>query len=110
MAITFKDRHIGPRDKDIKEMLGILGLGSLDELAQKTVPQNVLLKEDIKLSAPMSENAYLAHLKEMVSKNKNFRSLIGMGFYGTGTLPVIVRNIFENPVCCLLYTSPSPRD
>lgn len=104
MAITFKDRHIGPRDKDIDYMLGVLGLGSLDELAQKTVPQNVLLKEDIKLSAPMSENAYLAHLKEMVSKNKNFRSLIGMGFYGTGVLPVIVRNIFENPVWYTSYT------
>ena len=97
MSYTFAQRHIGPREEDIRRMLSFLGVNSMEELVKQTVPENILLKEDLKMDAPMTENAYLAHLKEMVSKNKNFRSLIGQGFYGTGVLPVIIRNIFENP-------------
>ena len=104
MAYTFADRHIGPREKDIQYMLGKLGLNSLDELTKETVPQDILLPEDLKLNAPVGENAYLASLKKMISLNKQFRSLIGEGFFGTGVLPVISRNIFENPSWYTSYT------
>jgi len=104
MSYTFAQRHIGPREEDIKTMLSTLGVNTMEELVRQTVPENILLKEDLKMDAPMTENAYLAHLKEMVSKNKNFRSLIGQGYYGTGVLPVIIRNIFENPCWYTSYT------
>ena len=102
MSYTFAQRHVGPREADVKEMLKVLNVNSIEELVKQTVPENILLKEDLSLDAPVSENRYLANLKEIVSKNKNFRSMIGMGFYGTGVLPVIVRNIFENQVHPLL--------
>ncbi len=104
MSYTFAQRHIGPREEDIRTMLSTLGVNTMEELVRQTVPENILLKEDLKMDAPMTENAYLAHLKEMVSKNKNFRSLIGQGYYGTGVLPVIIRNIFENPCWYTSYT------
>lgn len=104
MSYTFAQRHIGPREADIKEMLKTLNINSLDDLVRQTVPENILLKEDLNLDAPLSESAYLQRLKEMVSKNKNMRSMIGMGFYGTGVLPVVVRNIFENPCWYTSYT------
>ena len=104
MSYTFAQRHIGPREEDIRQMLSFLGVNSMEELVKQTVPENILLKEDLKMDAPMTENAYLAHLKEMVSRNKNFRSLIGQGYYGTGVLPVIIRNIFENPCWYTSYT------
>ena len=104
MSYTFAQRHIGPHEEDIKKMLSTLGVSSIEELVKQTVPENILLKEDLKISAPMTENAYLAHLKEMVSQNKNFRSMIGQGYYGTGVLPVIIRNIFENPCWYTSYT------
>lgn len=104
MSYTFAQRHIGPREQDIKAMLEVLGVNSMEELVKQTVPENILLKEDLKMDAPMGENEYLAHLKEMVSKNKNFRSMIGCGYYGTGVLPVIIRNIFENPCWYTSYT------
>ena len=104
MSYTFAQRHIGPREEDIRQMLSFLGVNSMEELVKQTVPENILLKEDLKMDAPMTENAYLAHLKEMVSQNKKFRSLIGQGYYGTGVLPVIIRNIFENPCWYTSYT------
>ena len=104
MTLTFAQRHIGPREKDIKEMLSVLGVNSMEELVKQTVPENILLKKGLEINAPMTENRYLARLKEIAGKNKNFRSMIGEGFYGTGTLPVIVRNIFENPCWYTSYT------
>ena len=97
MSYTFTDRHIGPSNKDINLMLETLNVESLDALTKQTVPADILLDKNLDLSPAVSENQYLANLKELVAKNKNFRSLIGMGSYGTGVLPVIVRNIFENP-------------
>ena len=104
MSLTFTDRHIGPRDSQIEEMLKVLNVQTLDELTKQTVPSDILLEEELKLTPAVSESQYLANLKQMVSKNKPFRSLIGMGNYGTGTLPVITRNIFENPCWYTSYT------
>ncbi|MBR3302955.1 MAG: aminomethyl-transferring glycine dehydrogenase [Bacteroidales bacterium] len=104
MSYSFAQRHIGPREADIQQMLKVLGVSSIEELVKQTVPQNILINSPLALDAPMSESNYLSHLKEMVGKNKKFRSLIGQGFYGTGVLPVIVRNIFENPCWYTSYT------
>src|SRR5574344_1693284 len=85
-------------------MLGVLGLESLDELTRQTIPSDILLKEELNLPEPLSESKYLSALKEMVSKNSRVRSLIGGGYYGTDVLPVVVRNIFENPCWYTSYT------
>ncbi len=104
MPLKFVDRHNGPRDFEQQEMLKVLGVSSIDELIGQTVPQDILLKEPLKLDAAVSEYEYTANLKKIASKNKNFRSLIGMGFYGTASPAVITRNIFENPSWYTSYT------
>ena len=104
MALNFVNRHVAPNEEDIKEMLAKLGLKSLDELIRQTIPHDILLKEDLELSAPLSENEYLARLKVLAHKNRPFRSLIGGGYFGCGVLPVVVRNIFENPCWYTSYT------
>lgn len=104
MSLSFAERHIGPRENEIQDMLKALNVKSLEELAQQTVPANVLLSTQMDLTPAVTENEYLANLKAMASKNKGFRSLIGTGHYGTGVLPVIVRNIFENPSWYTSYT------
>ena len=97
MPLNFVDRHNGPRQSQIKHMLDVIGVSSVEELIKQTIPSDILLSEPLKLDAHVSEHAYLARLKEIASKNRNFRSMIGLGFYGTASLPVISRNIFENP-------------
>jgi glycine dehydrogenase len=104
MSIPFADRHNGPRTGEIDEMLNEIGVKSLDELVKQTVPADILLKSPLKTDKALSEYEYLAKLKGTASKNKNYRSLIGLGFYGTGVLPAVVRNIFENPSWYTSYT------
>ena len=94
-------------------MLNDLGLSSLDELIRQVVPDSILLRGDNNLPEPCSEQQALNELKDIAQHNIVKRSLIGQGYYGTITPPVIQRNVFENPAwytSCLLYTSPSPRD
>ena len=104
MAFTFTDRHIGPREKDIRTMLDVLNVASIDELTKQVVPSDILLDKELDLAPAVSENEYLANLKKMVAQNKPFRSLIGGGYFGSGVLPVITRNIFENPCWYTSYT------
>ena len=104
MPLSFVDRHNGPRPAQEKQMLEVLGVSSLDELIGQTVPKDILLKEPPGLESAMSEHAYLAHLKQIAGKNRNLRSLIGLGFYGTASPAVITRNIFENPCWYTSYT------
>lgn len=104
MSLTFTDRHIGPRESDIKEMLKNLNVDSLEELVKQTVPADVLLQAEMDLTPAVSENEYLENLKEIASRNTKTRSLIGTGHYGTGLLPVVIRNIFENPSWYTSYT------
>ena len=85
-------------------MLDVLGVSSLDELIGQTVPKDILLKEPLKLDPALSEQAYLARLKQIAGKNRNLRSLIGLGFYGTASPAVITRNVFENPCWYTSYT------
>ena len=104
MYQDFAYRHNGPRDFQIKEMLEAIGAGSLDELISQTVPADIMLDKPLDLAPAVSESEYLASLKEIAAKNKPFRSMIGMGFYGTASPSVIIRNIFENPSWYTSYT------
>lgn len=105
---NFIQRHIGPNSDDIQQMLGVLGLPSLDVLIDKTVPQAIRLKEALKLPEAQSEYAALAQLKKIAEKNQVFRSFIGMGYYDCITPPVIQRNILENPGWYTAYTPYQP--
>lgn len=100
----FIARHNGPRDHEIDEMLKAVGVSSLDELIDQTVPKNIRLGQPLSLPAPLTEYEYLGKIKSIAAKNKIFKSYIGMGYYGTVTPSVILRNIFENPSWYTSYT------
>ena len=101
---SFIHRHNGPREPEIKQMLQAIGSASLEELIHQTVPENIRLKVPLALDAPVSEYEYLNKVKAMAAKNKIARSFIGMGWYGTAVLPVVLRNVFENPSWYTSYT------
>lgn len=100
----FVNRHIGPRDSEIAEMLKAVGVKSVDELIEQTVPKGIHMDKPLNLPAPLTEQEYLGKIKSIASKNKLFRTFIGMGYYGTHTPSVILRNIFENPGWYTSYT------
>ena len=100
----FARRHIGPNNSEIQKMLEVLGLQSLDDLIDKTVPSTIKLQEPLKLPKARSEHQALAELKQIASQNQIFRSFIGMGYYDCITPPVIQRNILENPGWYTAYT------
>jgi len=100
----FVSRHNGPRDHEVGEMLKVIGVSSVDELINQTIPANIRLKNPLNLPAPMSEYEFLTHMRKVASKNKLYKSFIGMGYYGTVTPSVILRNIFENPGWYTSYT------
>ena len=88
----------------INEMLSFLGYESIDELIHKTIPDNILLKDKLDVGDGLSEHEFLKTIKSVASKNKIVKSFIGMGYYGTITPPVILRNILENPGWYTAYT------
>jgi len=100
----FVDRHIGPRDQDVQTMLEKVGVNSINELIDKTIPKTIHLDKPVGLEEAMSEHEYLNHLKDIASKNKLYRSFIGLGYYDTVTPSVIQRNILENPSWYTSYT------
>ncbi len=101
---TFVHRHIGPTDAEIVEMLGALGYRSLDELTDATLPADIRMHDSLSIGEPRGEHELLSELKTMASRNKVFRSFIGMGYHGTITPGVILRNILENPGWYTQYT------
>jgi len=101
---TFTSRHVGPNEADKKEMLAAIGVNTLDQLIEETIPANIRLKKPLNVSKPISEYEYLNNLKEIATKNKTFKSFIGQGYYGTIIPPVIQRNILENPGWYTAYT------
>ena len=101
---NFAERHIGPRNEDLGIMLKKVGVKSLDELIDKTIPSSIRLKQELDLPGGVSEYEYVNRLNELASKNKLFRTYIGMGFYGTILPAVIQRNILENPSWYTSYT------
>lgn len=100
----FSYRHIGIDDADLPQMLEKIGVGSLDELIDKTIPADIRLKEPLNLPEAMSEREFARHIGTLAAKNKIFTSYIGMGWYDTVTPAVIQRNVFENPVWYTSYT------
>lgn len=102
--IEFLHRHLGPNVQQIQQMLSVLGVASLDELMEKTIPPGIRLKQSLQLPAPKTEYAALNELKAIASQNQIFRSYIGMGYSDCITPPVIGRNILENPGWYTAYT------
>lgn len=100
----FERRHIGPGTEDIKKMLDLIGVNSLDQLIEETVPSKIRLKKNLELDEPVTEYRFLENLKKLASKNKVFKSYIGMGYYNAVTPAVIQRNILENPGWYTQYT------
>ena len=103
MVSDFINRHIGLSVQDKTQMLEDLGLSSLDELVREIVPDSILFRGE-NLIEGCDENQALKELKEIASHNKVKRSLIGQGYYGTITPPVIQRNVLENPAWYTSYT------
>ena len=103
-SADFTVRHVGPDEKETREMLDVIGIQSMDELMDKTIPAGIRIKENLDLEGPMSESDYLAELKNVAIKNKIFKSYIGQGYYDTFTPSVILRNLFENPGWYTQYT------
>uniref|UniRef100_A0A8I6AWV3 Glycine cleavage system P protein n=1 Tax=Rattus norvegicus TaxID=10116 RepID=A0A8I6AWV3_RAT len=104
----FARRHIGPGDKDRREMLQALGLASIDELIEKTVPASIRLKRPLKLEDPVCENEILETLHAIASKNQIWRSYIGMGYYNCSVPQTILRNLLENSGWVTQYTPYQP--
>ncbi len=104
----FIRRHIGPKKKDEQEMLNKLGYKSLSELINNTVPEKILSKDVLSIGEPNSEYEALRKLKAISKKNQIYSNFIGMGYYGTYTPNVIVRNILENPGWYTSYTPYQP--
>ncbi|MEO0731878.1 MAG: aminomethyl-transferring glycine dehydrogenase [Bacteroidota bacterium] len=100
----FQDRHLGPDATATAAMLDTIGVDSLDELMDQTVPANIRDRKPLAVPPAISEYHYLQHLKGIASENKVMRSFIGMGYYNTITPSVILRNVFENPGWYTQYT------
>ncbi|MBA4133639.1 MAG: glycine dehydrogenase (aminomethyl-transferring), partial [Flavobacterium sp.] len=101
---AFALRHIGPRESDLNHMFKTIGVENLDQLIYETIPNDIRLKNDLNLEAPMTEYEYLSHIQELGQKNKLFKSYIGLGYHPTIVPAVIQRNIFENPGWYTAYT------
>ena len=100
----FQDRHIGPRENDVQEMLQATGYNSVNDLIDNTVPSNIRLDNELDIAEGMSEREYLHFIKELSFENKIMKSYIGMGYYPTHVPSVILRNVLENPGWYTAYT------
>ena len=100
----FVNRHNGPRENEVKDMLKKIGASSLDELIEQTIPKAIRLKKPLNLAKGMSEYNYHKHLKALAAKNKVFKSYIGLGYNNTIIPAVIQRNVLENPGWYTAYT------
>ncbi|MBS2031701.1 MAG: aminomethyl-transferring glycine dehydrogenase [Deltaproteobacteria bacterium] len=101
---VFADRHVGPDQAEVDEMLQALKVASLDALVAETVPGSIRLPKPLNLPAPRSELELLAELEQVAAQNQVFKSYIGMGYHDTFTPPVILRNILLNPGWYTAYT------
>ncbi len=100
----FLYRHNGPRKEDVIQMLDTMGLNSVDQLIDETIPANIRFKNEIKVDEGLTEYDYLQLIRSIGSKNKVFKTYIGLGYYSTITPSVILRNVFENPGWYTSYT------
>ncbi|QQS37448.1 MAG: aminomethyl-transferring glycine dehydrogenase [Ignavibacteriales bacterium] len=100
----FVDRHIGPNDDEALEMIKAIGLDSVERLISETIPPQIRLEKKLTLDEPLTESQFLEKLKSVASKNKIFKSYIGMGYHPTILPLVIQRNLLENPGWYTQYT------
>lgn len=101
---TFLSRHLGSDEATQKSMLQTIGINSIDELIDKTIPAQIRLKNELDVDSQLTEQEYLLHIGELAAKNKVFRSYIGLGFNETIVPSVILRNVLENPGWYTAYT------
>ena len=102
--VAFETRHNGPGKQEVEEMLSAIGVDSIDELINQTIPPNIRLKEDLKLPDALNEFQFQNEFKKIAQKNKVFKSFMGMGYYNCVVPTVIQRNILENPGWYTAYT------
>ncbi|WP_405185153.1 aminomethyl-transferring glycine dehydrogenase [Streptomyces albidoflavus] len=107
-GVPFEQRHIGPDAGDRAKMLAQVGYGSLDELTAAAVPDVIKSAEALDLPDGRSEAEVLAELRSLADRNQVVDSMIGLGYYGTFTPPVILRNVMENPAWYTAYTPYQP--
>ncbi len=105
---VFADRHVGPRGREVRTMLDQLGYESLDDLVDAAVPTTIRTDRPLDLPAARSEAEVLDHLRDIAAKNQVKRQMIGLGYYGTVTPPVIRRNVLESPAWYTAYTPYQP--
>ncbi|AUY48628.1 aminomethyl-transferring glycine dehydrogenase [Streptomyces sp. CB01881] len=108
LASPFENRHIGPDAAAQEKMLAQVGYGSLDELAATAVPEAIRSITALDLPGGRSEAQVLAELRELAGRNQVLQPMIGLGYYGTFTPPVILRNVLENPAWYTAYTPYQP--
>src|SRR3954470_14718752 len=101
---SFQSRHIGPDRAARDAMLRTIGVGSIDELIEQTIPSGIRLSASLDLPAPDSEAGYLRRLAQIAARNVPARSYIGMGYYDCVTPSVVLRNVLENPGWYTPYT------
>ena len=101
---SFALRHIGPGEEEAQQMLKTIGVESLAQLIDETIPKDIRLKTPLNLAPAMSEHEFLNHIQSLGAKNKNFKTYIGLGYHNTHTPSVIKRNILENPGWYTAYT------
>lgn len=104
----FERRHIGPDAAAQAKMLAQIGYGSLDELTAAAVPDVIKSAEALRLPDARTEAEVLAELRGLADRNQVLAPMIGLGYYGTFTPPVILRNVMENPAWYTAYTPYQP--
>ncbi|MDO8308019.1 MAG: glycine dehydrogenase (aminomethyl-transferring), partial [Actinomycetota bacterium] len=107
-APEFTARHVGPNDEDRARMLALLGFADLESFSSAVVPEAIRWRESLHLPEPATEHEALAELRGMAARNEVITSMIGLGYYGTITPGVILRNIMENPAWYTAYTPYQP--
>jgi glycine dehydrogenase len=104
----FASRHIGPQADERDKMLAALGLTSLEDLVDQAMPSSIRVERPLALPAPLTEAETLARLHDLAAQNRPLRAMIGLGYYGTTTPPVIRRNVLEAPAWYTAYTPYQP--
>ncbi|NBU70123.1 MAG: glycine dehydrogenase (aminomethyl-transferring) [Bacteroidetes bacterium] len=100
----FQSRHLGPRPDDVAAMLHTIGVGSVDELIDQTIPQGIRRLDNMEMPVPMNEQELIEHLRGLADQNQVYQCHIGMGYYPVQVPGVIQRNILENPGWYTQYT------
>ena len=103
-STNFRNRHNGPRQEEVSHMLQSIGVNSIDQLINETVPAHIRLKAPLNITSALSEDEYLSHVWELGKMNVVAKNYIGLGYHPTFTPTVILRNVFENPGWYTAYT------